>query len=272
MGHRANFVLIEDGKARAFEDQWAALGCTLSLEEGAKKLKRELPKVYAATEELMDWGFAEAGILVDYDERVCIAFGHPEVNLEELPEEYAAEIREVMEAFEAGWPTFVSFIAKGWAGFTLVWDERGVDAFAAHLKRRAITSIKTQAASHPKSTAKTKPIAVVVTADDASRPKKREKKAPEKAATKPKEAAPKETASAKKAPTRAATKPKAAAKKPPSRATKPKKAAPAKTVRSGKKTATKKAAKKNPATKKAAKKNPATKKAAKKNPATKKAR
>lgn len=182
MGHRANFVLIEEGKARAFEDQWAALGCTLSLEEGAKKLKRELPKVYAATEELMDWGFAEAGILVDYDERVCIAFGHPEVNLEELPEEYAAEIREVMEAFEAGWPTFVSFIAKGWAGFTLVWDERGVDAFAAHLKRRAITSIKTQAASHPKSTAKEKPVVVVVTADDGM---KATKSAPKKAATPP---------------------------------------------------------------------------------------
>ncbi len=239
MGHRANFVLIEDGKARAFEDQWAALGCTLSLEEGAKKLKRELPKVYAATEELMDWAFAEAGILIDYDERVCIAFGHPEVNLEELPEEYAAEIREVMEAFEAGWPTFVSFIAKGWAGFTLVWDGRGVDAFALHLARRKITSIKTQPASHPRSTAKEKPVVVVVTADDG---KKATKSAPKKAAT----PAPKSKTS----PGQRAKK--AAFTKSAARSTKAKPKATKKAAPPAKKAATKKPATKKAVPKKAA--------------------
>lgn len=240
MGHRANFVLIEDGKARAFEDQWAALGCTLSLELGAKKLKRDLPKVYAATEELMDWAFAEAGILIDYDERLCIAFGYPEIDLSELPEEHAADVRAVMEAFEAGWPTFVSYIARGWAGFTLIWDARGVDAFAAHLKRRAITSIKTQPASHPRSTAKEKPVVVVVTADDG---KKATKSAPKKAATPPPKSKTSPGQRAKKAAfTKSAArstkaKPKAATKKP---------APPAK------KAATKKPATKKPVPKKAA--------------------
>lgn len=162
MGHRANFVLIKDGKARAFYDHWGALACTLSLEEGAKRLEKEVPKMYEAVDELMDWGFAEAGFLIDYDERICIAFGHPDVDMDEMPEEYQDELRKTLDAFDAGWAEFVKFIEKGWRGYSMIWDARGVDAFAAHLERRKITTIKTAEPSCPPSYKKAKPEVVQV--------------------------------------------------------------------------------------------------------------
>lgn len=160
MGHRANFVLIKDGKAKAFYDHWAALGCTLSLEEGAKRLEKSVPKLYESTDELMDWAFAEAGFLIDYDERLCIAFGIPDVNVDEMPEDYQEEMRSSVEAFFAGWETYVRSMEKVWRGYKMIWDDRGVDAFAEHLKRRGITTIKTQKPSHSAKTAE--PEVVVV--------------------------------------------------------------------------------------------------------------
>jgi hypothetical protein len=44
---------------------------------------------------------------------------------------------------------FLKFIAPRWAGWKLVWDGRGVDAFAAHLAERDIRSIQTQPPKHP---------------------------------------------------------------------------------------------------------------------------
>lgn len=162
MGHRANFVLIRNGQAKAFYDQWAALGCTLSLDEGAKRLEKSVPKVYEAIDELMDWAFAEAGFLIDYDERICIAFGSPDVDLEEMPEDYREEIRATLDAFDGGWAEFVRHIKKGWRGYTMIWDGRGVDAFADHLRRRGITAIKTAKPSAPKSVKNRAPEVVVV--------------------------------------------------------------------------------------------------------------
>lgn len=162
MGHRANFVLIRDGKAEAYYDHWGALVCTLSLEEGAKKLEKSVPKVYERVDELMDWGFAEAGFLIDYDERVCIAFGMPDVDMDDMPEEYQEQVRGPLDALHEGWEAFVKYIEKGWPGYTMMWDRRGVDAFAAHLERRKITSVKTAKPSAPKKYAKAKPEVVVV--------------------------------------------------------------------------------------------------------------
>ncbi len=162
MGHRANFVLVKDGQANAFYDSWAALGCTLSLEEGAKKLETSVPKLYESTDELLGWEFAEAGFLIDYDERICIAFGIPDIDMSDIPDECRDDIQATLDAFDAGWRDFVFFIEHGWRGFTMIWDRRGVDAFAVHLERRAITSIKTAKPSHPKYMAKAKPEVVVV--------------------------------------------------------------------------------------------------------------
>jgi hypothetical protein len=162
MGHRANFVLIKNGKAQAFYDHWGALACTLSLEQGAKRLWNEVQELNERVDELMDWAFAEGGFLIDYDERVCIAFGSVDVDADEMPEEYQADVRATLDAYRAGWGQFVRHIEKGWRGYTMIWDDRGVDAFAKHLERRKITSIKTQKPSHPKSYAKAKPDVVVV--------------------------------------------------------------------------------------------------------------
>lgn len=157
-------MLIQDGKARAFCDQWAALACTLSLEDGVKRLLKDVPKLYEAADELMDWAFAEAGFLIDTDERVCIAFGSPDVDLDDMPEDYRDAVRATLDAFDAGWPAFVEHIKKGWPGYTMMWDGRGVDAFAEHLQRRGITTIKTAKPAHPKSVAKKKPDVVLVPA------------------------------------------------------------------------------------------------------------
>ncbi len=162
MGHRANFVLIRDGKATGYYDHWGALACTLSLEEGAKKLEKSVPKLYERVDELMDWGFAEGGFLIDYDELVCIAFGTPDVDMGDMPEEYADEGQATLDAFEEGWESFVRYMEKGWRGYTMIWDVRGVDAFAAHLERRKITDVKTAKPSAPKEYAKMKPDVVVV--------------------------------------------------------------------------------------------------------------
>ena len=183
MGHRANFVLIEKGAAEAFHDQWAALGCTLMLEEGAAKLKREVRQLFEPTTELMDWAFAEGGFLIDYDQKRCIAFGSPDVDLDEMPEDDAEATRALVDAFYEGWPSFVAHVAKGWQGFTLVWDERGVDAFAEHLAAAGIASIETQKPSAPRSTARTKPIEVIVTTSAPAKKKAPAKKAPAKKAT-----------------------------------------------------------------------------------------
>jgi hypothetical protein len=162
MGHRANFVLIEGAKAQAFYDQWAALGCVLSLEEGARRLKKSVSEVYQPADGLMDWAFAEGGFLIDYDEKVCIAFGYVDVDVDDMPEDYQESIRSVVDAFHAGWAEYVRYIEKGWRGFTMIWDGRGVDAFALHLEKRKITSIRTAKPSHPKSVAKEEPEVVVV--------------------------------------------------------------------------------------------------------------
>lgn len=160
MGHRANFVLVRGAKPRAFTDSWAALGATLMLSEGADAVEKLVPKLHAPTKALLDWAFAEGGFLVDYDERVCIAFGAPELDVGDLPEEYQAQLLEALGAFDAGWPSYVAFLADGWPGFTMIWDERGVDAFAEHLTRRGLTGIRCAKPSHPKSIAA--PVRVVV--------------------------------------------------------------------------------------------------------------
>ncbi len=82
MGHRANFVLIHDGEAIAFQDQWAALGSTYLFAEGPVAASAAI-EAMEPTSELMDWAFAEAGYLLDFDERRAIVFGTPEeVDLE----------------------------------------------------------------------------------------------------------------------------------------------------------------------------------------------
>jgi hypothetical protein len=152
MGHRANFVLIRDGRGAAYSDQWAALGSTYAFAGGPADATAAT-QAAEPTAELLDWAFAEAGYLLDFDERMAIVFGHPEpIDLEELAEFGGQELgaaNELDAALERGPLEFLKAIAPRWTGWQLRWDERGVDAFAAHLTRRGIGSIITQPTKHP---------------------------------------------------------------------------------------------------------------------------
>ena len=164
MGNRANFIVIKDGSATAFEDQWAALGCTYDFACGLEHAMDSL-KEYTETTELMDWAFAEAGYLIDFDSRLAIAFGIPQgaedvFDLEDLDADSASDFEElkamedpsVAKLHEGDHMGFLEGIAGGWKGWKIAWDERGVDAFAEHLKHKSISSIETAAASHPPDT------------------------------------------------------------------------------------------------------------------------
>ncbi len=154
MGSRANFVLIRDGEAVAHYDQWAAMGSTYAFAEGPDAA---VTVAHSAepTKELLTWAFAEAGFLLDFDERRAIVFGYPE------PIDFDAEELEGLDlkesggaigmdaALQSGPLDFLQYIAPRWQGWMLVWDDRGVDAFAEHLSQRGISSIATEPKSHP---------------------------------------------------------------------------------------------------------------------------
>src|SRR4051794_14228279 len=97
MGHRANFVLVRDGKATAYYDQWAALGSTYAFAGGPADATAAAEQAQP-TKQLLDWAFAEAGFLVDFDDHVAIVFGYPEqIDLGEFPEVDAKEVASANE-------------------------------------------------------------------------------------------------------------------------------------------------------------------------------
>lgn len=154
MGHRANFVVIRDGHARAYYDQWAAMGCVYSFASGPEEACAALSDC-EPTEELMDWAFAEGGYLIDFDEKKAIVFGYPADSdaFADLDGDSGEQLHELNSAIERGGLAFLQHVGPQWAGWKLVWDDHGVDAFAAHLKRRGITNLVVQPDSHPPDTA-----------------------------------------------------------------------------------------------------------------------
>ena len=146
MGHRANFVVIRNGEAKAYYDNWAAMGCIFPFAAGPDEAC-EAVSHYEPTNELMDWAFAEGGYLIDFDEKKAIVFGCP-VDLGEF-----AELDESADLpFMQGGLPFLQHIGPNWTGWKLIWDDHGVDAFAAHLRRRSIGDIVVQPDSHPPDT------------------------------------------------------------------------------------------------------------------------
>ena len=162
MGHRANYVTIREGEAKAFEDQWGAMGAVYAFADGPEAAVAMIREAECReTDELMDWAFAEGGYLIDFDRKHAIAFGEPTVgDLLDLSEEFGeledsgggdalAEIGAVDKAFDDGPLAFLELIAPKWPGWFLCWDDRGVDAFAAWLRDRKLLNIKCQPDSHP---------------------------------------------------------------------------------------------------------------------------
>lgn len=155
MGHRANFVIVREGRVEVFYDQWAGSGSTYTFASGAHEAEA-MARETEPTSELMAWAWAEGGYLLDYDEKTAIVFGHPEPldfddYDEPVPELEGAkgQMSGIDEALLEGPVSFLRLVAPKWKGWLLKWDERGVDAFAEHLKGRGITTVETQAPSHP---------------------------------------------------------------------------------------------------------------------------
>jgi hypothetical protein len=152
MGHRANFVIIRDGRASAYYDQWAALGSIATFADGPDVAAREASQ-FEPTDGLMDWAYAEGGYLIDFDTKEAIVFG-----LTIDPEEFAdpdggvdEQLLEASAPFAEGGLGYLH-IALSWTGWKLAWDERGVDAFAAHLRKRSIADVRVEPDSHPPET------------------------------------------------------------------------------------------------------------------------
>ena len=147
MGHRANFVVVDNGNAKAYYDQWAALGCLHCFSAGPNDAMTMLADC-ESTNELMDCAFAEGGYLIDVDDRVAIVFGPwiDESALDFDASEGEAD-DEVIAEFDAG--QYLANIAEAWAGWKLIFDDRGVDAFAEYLQAKKISDITTQPVSHP---------------------------------------------------------------------------------------------------------------------------
>lgn len=151
MSHRANYVVIREGAAKAYYEQWGALGCIYQFAGGPADALAAT-QAAAETNELLDWAFAEGGYLIDFDQRKAIVFGMPgdpidPAEFDELEGFDPAEFEEsarLEKAFEAGPEEFLRSIAAKWAGWHLTWNDRGVDAFAAHLAARGITNIAVQ--------------------------------------------------------------------------------------------------------------------------------
>ncbi|MEM1204845.1 MAG: hypothetical protein AAGN66_16570 [Acidobacteriota bacterium] len=156
MGHRANFVILQSGVARAFFDPWAALGSTHGFALGPEHATRAA-EAAEPTEELLDWAFAEAGYLIDHDQKVAMVFGVPEsgIDVADLEGLEGVDMGDLAvagatdAALAEGPERFLELISPVWRGWSLWWDDRGVDAFAEHLQVRSITTITTQPSSSP---------------------------------------------------------------------------------------------------------------------------
>lgn len=163
MGHRANFVVIENGAAQAYYDNWAGLGAAFAIADGPGPAIESL-KEFEPTHELLDWAFAEGGFLIDFDQSLVIVFG----DLDDLSDELADfddegddeadedleeddEENDETDSYAEKYANYFTEIAPHWRGWRLRYDDRGVDAFAEHLKLRGVSSIEAQEESHPES-------------------------------------------------------------------------------------------------------------------------
>lgn len=127
MGHRANFVLIRNGQARAYYDQWAAMGCVHQFAAGPGAAARAV-EVLSDTTELLEWAFAEGGYLIDFDRKEALVFGPSpvEFGLDDLGEfedlvspEELAEAAYLDQALASSPDSFLQLVQPQWHGWLL---------------------------------------------------------------------------------------------------------------------------------------------------------
>jgi hypothetical protein len=141
MGHRGNFVIIEDGKVAAYHDQWAGLGSPAALLEGPEGCLAGV-KNFTRVEELLAWEWCEGGWLVDLDARTVIVFGECSLEVfEEAGEDMESPDLLALRHLSDGDPVaYFRAIAARWPNWTLRWDQGGTDAFSSYLRERKLSS------------------------------------------------------------------------------------------------------------------------------------
>ncbi|MEM7115287.1 MAG: hypothetical protein AAF614_22795 [Chloroflexota bacterium] len=134
MGQRAEYVIIKDANAIVYYEKWGGLSAVLVFSEGPKEAVNFAP--FIETTEALDAVFAEGGYLIDFDLKVAIVFGDPPHYDEDDKQTVLID-----EALGESPLAFLQLIAPRWRGWKLIWDYRGVSAFADHLLERNITNI-----------------------------------------------------------------------------------------------------------------------------------
>lgn len=134
MTHPANYVIVSGGEPRAYHDTLGALSCALDLLDGlgpCMGLVQDLVPVASVA----DAPSAEGGWLLDIDRQHAILFGTPRApDASALGEKLAAEIEAAVVALGTDPARYLRQLAPAWPGWTLVWDVRGIDAFAEYLE------------------------------------------------------------------------------------------------------------------------------------------
>lgn len=151
MGHRANFVIIRNNTTKLYGESWAAVdsiyyfaaGPTSALENAVSKWENEA---------FYDWAFAEGGYLLDFDKQLAIGFGAsiPDEEIRIADRKIHPDIALVNAALMKSEEHFLGYISKFWPSWTLVWDDRGVDAFSEYLVKNGIDTLAPLKPSHPR--------------------------------------------------------------------------------------------------------------------------
>ncbi|MDA0242860.1 MAG: hypothetical protein OT477_05550 [Chloroflexi bacterium] len=134
MAQRADFVIIQEGRATAFYENWGGLGCLYAFAAGPKATVEFTSNMEKINE--LDGVFAEGGYLIDFDQNIAIVFGYP-FDDDDLDE----NAKQINFALREGELEYLKHIANVWSTWKLIWDYNGIESFINHLKSRGITDI-----------------------------------------------------------------------------------------------------------------------------------
>ena len=149
MSERAKYVIIRSGTVQAYEDRHGGAVCALELSDGPEAAARSANGFSHGRRFLASTSY-EGGYLIDFDERLLIVFGEPYVDLDGVAAEFGMDEFDpgptVTALLEQGPAAYFEAIAPLYPGWTLRWNELGVDAFIEHLSRRNLID---QVDAHP---------------------------------------------------------------------------------------------------------------------------
>jgi len=137
------YVIIRESIASGYFDGWGALGCVYDVAKGDAGTARV--KGFLEKEEALCSVSAEGGWLVDYDKKHLIVFGYtfPNSEMSDLEGNVESHVAAANEALDnGGVKAFVKHVSEQWPGWTIVWDDNGLEAFADHLESNKIEGVR----------------------------------------------------------------------------------------------------------------------------------